>query len=190
MTLTAASRAHLRDLTVLVGMSQADLDKLWKQIVDVEMARELLLDVLPQLVAVYGAAAATLAADFYDDLRDAEQVRGRFRAIPAELPDQGRTEALARWGVAPLLGAAPDLASAKTLVSGGLQRIVANASRQTIAGSSIADPAALGWKRVGVGSSCSFCSLLLSRGAVYREATAEFRSHDHCNCTSAPEWRT
>jgi len=57
------------------------------------------------LVAIYGSAAATLGADWYDEMRAAAAVKGRFRAIPAELPDQGRTDALARRGVSPLFSA-------------------------------------------------------------------------------------
>jgi hypothetical protein len=114
-------------------------------------------------------------------------LKGRFRAIPAE-PEIDRTDALARWGVGPLFSAEPDFAAAKTLVAGGFQRLVSDADRHTIARSSVADPRAKGWMRVGSGSSCGFCQMLLGRGAVYTEATADFESHDHCNCSAAPEW--
>lgn len=144
------------------------------------------MDVLPRLVAVYGAAAATLAADWYEDFREQADIDSRFRAITAELPDVGRTDALTRWGISPLFKAEPDFASALTLVSGGLQRIVANAGRQTITQSSIDDPAAEGWQRVGSGKDCEFCAMLIGRGAVYRESTATFASHDHCSCSAAP----
>lgn len=185
MALTSLSEAHRTDLSALVRLAVADIEVLFRQITDADGARELLADVLPGLVSVYGSAAATLAADWYDDAREQAEVAGRFRAVPAELPDAGRTDALAGWGIGPLFGATPDVLSALTLVSGGFQRIVADASRQTIAGSSIADPAAEGWQRTGRGN-CAFCRMLISRGAVYREASASFASHDHCNCTAVP----
>jgi hypothetical protein len=150
-------------------------------------AKAALRDVLPALVETYGAAAAALTADWYDDLREEAEVKGRFTAIPADLGDLG-ADALAGWGVGPLYQAEPDWASATTLIEGGLQRRIANASRETVIGSSIADPAARGWKRVGVGG-CDFCRLLIGRGAVYTESTVEFESHDHCRCASAPAWQ-
>lgn len=152
-------------------------------------ARDSLLETLPGLVGLYGSAAATLAADWYDDVRDSVGIHRPFRAIPAELPDQGRTDALARWAVSPLfaefVGAAAGDA-AFTLAVGGLQRILANAGRDTITGSAIEDPAADGWQRVGYGDNCEFCMLLIDRGAVYSEATADFASHDNCNCAAMP----
>jgi hypothetical protein len=182
-TLTAA---HRRDLAELTGLAQKDLTLIWRDFNTATAARDGLIELLPRLVSIYGSAAATLGADWYDEMRDAAAVRGRFRAIPAELPDRGRTDALARWGVGPLFSATPDYDSALTLVSGGLQRIVSNADRESVVRSSVADPKARGWQRVGSGASCGFCSMLLGRGAVYSEATADFESHDHCNCGAEP----
>jgi hypothetical protein len=173
-------------LAELTGLAQNDLTLFWADYNTAQNARDGLMEVLPQLVAVYGAAAATLGADWYDEMRGAAAVKGRFRAIPAELPDIGRTDALARWGVTPLFDAEPNYASALTLVDGGLQRIISNADRQSVTGSSVADPRASGWQRVGAGASCDFCSMLLDRGAVYSEATADFLTHDHCNCGAEP----
>lgn len=154
-----------------------------------DAARDSLLTALPRLVAHYGSASATLAADWYDEVRDHARIRSRFRAIPAELPDQGRTDALARWAVSPLFAEVAGEAAGEAafaLAFGGLQRILANAGRQTITGSSIEDPAADGWQRVGYGDNCEFCMLLIDRGSVYSEATADFASHDNCNCAAMP----
>lgn len=185
-TLVEQYRADVAELT---GLAEQDLEALWRQVSDGDTARDLLLDVLPELVALYGSAAATLGADWYDEARDQTEIRGRFRAIPADLPDSGRTDALARWGVGPLFTPNPDLASSLVLVQGGLQRIVADAARQTVALSSVADPGADGWQRVGVGANCTFCSMLIGRGSVYSEAGADFASHDHCNCAAAPAFK-
>lgn len=183
----AEVRAHRRDLQVLTATAAGDLRVLFREFTTAEDARDGLMDVLPRLVGMYGAAAATLGADWYDDLRDLAGVRGRFTAIPAELPDVGRTDALARWGVGPLFAATPDFASALTLVSGGLQKIIANADRQTIQRSSTEDRRARGWARAGTGG-CDFCQMLIGRGAVYTEATADFETHDHCGCVAVPEF--
>jgi hypothetical protein len=54
--------------------------------------------------------------------------------------------------------------------------------------SAVADPGASGWQRTGSGTSCTFCRMLIGRGGVYSEATADFASHDHCNCSATPAW--
>lgn len=175
--------AHRRDLNALVRLAQNDLRLILEPINEAELARDALLDTLPQLVAIYGAAAATLAGDWYDDLRDASAARGRFTAITAELPDAGRTDILARWAVDPLFAATPDKVKALNLASGGLQRIVADADRETITVSSIEDRAARGWTRETSGG-CDFCQMLA--GNLYTEAGADFQAHDHCGCFAAP----
>lgn len=185
MATPAALRAAIGDLSALAN---DDLSALWRQVETADQARDALRDVLPALVTTYGLASATISADWYDDIRDMVEARGRFRAIPADLGDQG-ADTLAGWGVASLYQAEPDWSASKTLITGGLQRRIANFSRYTVAESAVADPAARGWQRVGSGASCDFCQMLLGRGAVYTEATAQFESHDHCNCAAEPAWR-
>ncbi|HLR96594.1 MAG TPA: hypothetical protein VK053_18870, partial [Jiangellaceae bacterium] len=178
----------LRDSVAgLVAYAAADLDTLWAGLVSADQAREALMDVLPALVETYGRAAATVAADWYDDTRIEQGVRGRFTAAPAALREPGADE-LARWGIDPLFGRNPDWGAARTLVAGGLQRRIANASRETIMNSSNADPQAEGWQRTGSGD-CDFCNLLIGRGAVYSEATADFAAHDNCRCAAQPSWK-
>lgn len=181
-------RAHRRDLEALLSLALADLDKVWRGIGTADEARDALLDLLPSLAVVYGTAAATLGADWYDELREAAEVKGRFRAIPAE-PELDRTDALARWGVGPLFTSEPDFAAAKTLVAGGFQRLVADADRHTVARSSIADPGSGRWGRATTGKSCSFCVMLATRDNYRSESSADFEAHDHCDCLATPVFR-
>ncbi len=178
----ATADAYRADITHLTTLAEDDLATLWQQVSDAVVARELLMDVLPELVAVYGAAAATLAADWYDELREEAEAAGRFRAIPAELPDRGRTDALALWGTSYLDDQEPDLSSALVLVSGGFQRIIADAGRETVTTSTVKDPASRGWRRVGSGTSCAYCT---ARNGTLR-LSPTFTSHDHCNCFAVP----
>lgn len=172
-----------RDVASLTRLASADLAALWRDVETALATEAILRDVLPELVDAYGAAAATVAADWYDDLRDEREIRGRFVAIPAEVAETG-TQALVGWA----LTEAQDLDSFKVLVEGGTQRRIANFARQTVMGSSIEDPQARGWKRTGTGR-CDFCRMLIGRGAVYRsDATANFDSHDHCGCSAVPVW--
>lgn len=173
-----------RGVARLATLASVDLAALWRDAETLQAALEPLNDALPALIEAYGAAAATYAADWYDELRDERELRGRFTAITADLADAG-TAALLGWAATE----ATELPAFQTLVQGGTQRRIANYARLTISGSSVADPQARGWQRVGDGSSCDFCSMLLGRGAVYTEATADFQAHDHCGCSAEPAWR-
>jgi hypothetical protein len=168
-------------------LAAGDLRSLWRQVQTADQAREALNDVLPLLIRSYGAAAATIAADWYDDVRDELRVPGRFRAIPAEVGNRG-ADVLARWSVGPLYDADPDWRRALVLVNGGLQRRITDVARDTTTFSSVQDPQAQGWQRAGVGE-CAFCTMLISRGAVYTSATVDFSSHDHCKCHAAPAFK-
>lgn len=165
----------------LVTLANGDLAALWRRLERAVDAEEALRDILPALIDTYGAAASVVAADWYDDLRAKQGVGGGFRADPADVPDSG-TQALVGWA----LTESTDPQAFRTLIEGGLQRRIANFSRLTVTRSSIADPQADGWQRVGSGDSCPFCRLLISRGSVYSEATADFAAHDHDDCQAAP----
>lgn len=166
----------------LVRLADRDLSRLWATVSRGASADVALRDLLPAIVREYGAAGAALAADWYDDQRDKAGVRGRFAAIPVEADDRG-TQALIGWA----LSSATDDASLHALILGGTQRRIADHVRRTVADSAVADPGARGWQRVGSGE-CAFCAMLIGRGAVYSEASADFASHDHCNCSAVPAW--
>lgn len=157
--------------------------------------REALARALPVLASEYGSAASAISADWYDDLRSSKRLKRRFRAVPAILPTPERFESLAGWAVEPMfrldLDGNPPVDAVETTVSkasGGLQRIILNAQRETVTRSTLLDPEAAGWARVGTGHTCKFCQMLLSRGAVYSAETVRFRSHDNCNCAASPSW--
>ena len=173
----AEQRQAIADLAEL---ARRDLFKLLSGVAPKDY-RDALAAVLPQLGSAYGDAAAALAADWYESLREAAEVRGRFAPVLAREPDVGRWESLAGWAASHL--------DPLALAAGGLQRSIADQHRLTIVGSSIADPAAAGWKRVARAGACGFCRMLAGRdGAVYTEASVDFKSHDNCSCTASPSW--
>lgn len=177
----AQQQAALRALYDLAKREITDALKL-VDIGDAAAVADVIYTYVPVIAERYGLAAGALAADWYDELRDAAEVAGYFRAIPAELPGMGRYEALAGWA------ASKD--DVEALVMGGVQRIIANAHRETVMRSTFADPRAEGWARFARGAeTCGFCFLLVSRGAVYTEKTATFGAHDSCDCGAGPIWK-
>ena len=187
MSSAAEQRQAVADLS---SMAVAELVSVWPQVagLDPVAAREVLVEALPDLFGPYGDAAASLAADWYEELRDEQRVAGRFRPTLAPEPVEDQWKALAGRAVGSLFGAAPRPDDALTILSGGLQRAVANQHRLTVVDSTKADPKAKGWKRVGVGHNCGFCNMLIGRGHVYRGDSVTFRAHDHCNCAASPVW--
>lgn len=176
-------QAHRADVAELVRHAQSDLGLILARYNNPETARDALIIAIPKLVAIYGAAAATVGADWYADLRDAAGVRGRFTPVTAELPGTDRTDALARWGVGPLFSGEPDHATAKTRLEGGLQRIIANADRETITVSSAEDRRSTGWTRSTSGG-CDFCEELAA--IEWGQKVPDFEAHDHCRCLAVP----
>lgn len=168
------------DLRAVTGELGTDLGSLWRTIETPQLLQRALRDTLPDLIDTYGLAASALTADWYDDLREQAGAPKRFTAVPAEIADTG-TQALIGWAA----DEATSVPAFQALILGGAQRRVADFSRLTVTGSSIADPGAAGWKRVGAGE-CDFCQMLLGRGAVYSEASADFEAHDNCHCVASP----
>lgn len=168
----------------LTRLAERDLYALWRQVTTAAQARVALNDVLPALIDTYGQAAALVAAEWYDDARDKADMKGRFRAIPAVVPDAG-APGLVAWAESE----AKDLDTMLPLILGGVTKRIANAGRGTVIGSSVADPVADGWQRLASPGSCGFCRMLAGRGAVYREETVNFGAHDNCLCQSAPAFK-
>lgn len=184
--------AHRVDVETLLSLALAELTAVWENIVSgsADQMRDAFAVALPGLVEQYGSAAATLGADWYDEIRELAGAPGRFRAVPISLPDQGRLDALVGVGTQPLFPKDPELApdpvTAKVLVDGSFQRLVADMDRDTVRGSLILDPQARGWARQTTGASCDFCVTLAGRGSVYAARTAAFSSHDNCDCIAVP----
>lgn len=70
-------------------------------------------------------------------------------------------------------------------LSGSAQRLTLNGDRATTMRTFTESDQIAGWRRVG-GGSCAFCSMLLSRGAVYSKDSVEFQAHDRCKCSAEP----
>ena len=171
-------------ITKLTGMAERDVRLLIGELSGFADMGVALNDVMPLLVDTYGDMAASVAAEWYDDLRAEQEPGGRYRARPAPIPKATGVPELVAW-------AASEANSPETMLQlalGGMQRRISDQSRATVIGSAWYDPKADGWMRVGAGDNCDFCDTLISRGAVYSAETVRFGAHDHCNCQAAPSF--
>lgn len=139
------------------------------------------------------AKAAQMAGLYVEALRRAEKAAGTATVQLATLDPERLTTALRvtslvalKRGAAAGMPASVAMPRAFVQASGSATRLILNGGRDTIRETVAADPEARGWQRVGSGRTCDFCSMLLGRGAVYTEATADFASHDHCACSAEP----
>lgn len=191
----------------VVALATRDLEEFFASL-DLDRpdrARDALAAYLPLLIQRYGEVAATLAADWYDDVRSLNRIAGRFRAVAAAPADAtARVEATVRRtmgaafapaaasavaaGSLPIVGAAARSLILPALVD-PMTKMVLAPGHGTIISSTIADPKASGWTRITRTGACKFCRMLAGRpGAVYKERTADFAAHGHCNCAAAPSW--
>lgn len=152
---------------------------------DTHAARNDLLEALPTLIESYSDGTAALAADWYDDSRDAAGARGNYLAEPVVnlRPDKIRIGGL--WTIKPLLSPVPDFPAAQERLAEVIQLETARPFRDTITTNSHRDPASVGWRRITHGG-CDLCRFLAARGAVYRQETANFATHPHCRCGAVP----
>ncbi len=154
-----------------------------------EQFRNSLISQTNLVVSRYGDSAAAVAAEWYDSVRAAEQVAGRYRAITATSPyGSGAVDGMVRRAIGPLFDETPDLAAVMRTVAQNAGKYVLGASRETIRVNSFRDPSADGWRRVARGETCDFCLMLVGRGGVYKQETAFFASHGDCDCGAAPSF--
>jgi hypothetical protein len=153
-----------------------------------ELARDALLAFTPTLVERYGAVAAALAADWYEELRAVSGAAGAFQAslaptVPADaVTAQVRYLAKHLWTPTPEAIIGPLLTSAdKYVKQPGRDTMAANARRENVS-----------WARVPTGEqTCAFCLVLASRDAVYATRASAGDSdgtgvgddyHGDCDC--------
>jgi hypothetical protein len=182
--MTAPAPTLRNGLQTVVSLALAQLADLWDlPITDLSVA---LLDVLPIAVNEFGIAAASMAADWYDDEREQAAIDGSFRAIVPALDLGG--DVLAGWAAEPLSDPEPNLDIARFRVEGGLQKRMANAANLTMTTSAAEDPQARGYMRRTRSEACPFCRMVASRGGVYTKATSTFACHERCYCESVTVW--
>lgn len=174
---TASQVAEFRqanqDLTLLAQSQLRDFLSSFRLDGDPVRVRNALLQFFPELVTSYGDVSALLATDFYDMVRDVPPSAASFRAAFAAPVDVAATEGAVRWAVGPLFDLDEPLFVSHIL--GATQRLVSERGRGSIFESAAGDPIRTGVARVPQGlSTCRFCIMLASRGAVYRsEVSAE-----------------
>lgn len=165
------------------GLVTRDLRQIWSalDLSNPAAARDLLLEVTPLLVVRYGQVAATVAADFFEDVA---KVAAMVPVIDHSLAVVGST----RWAVGPLWDGESE--KALNMLTASSTRHVAQYGRDTIH-TSTKRARGYSYARVPSGSdTCDFCIMVASRGAVYgsrRDAGGDGNEyHERCYCVPTP----
>lgn len=145
---------------------------------DTTAAIEALTELFPALVAKYGDVAAAAAADWYETVMGTAALAAD--TFPAEYAQQRARSAV--------LGNIGDPDGIGSALATSLDRYVKQAGRDTIRDSTKRDKAR--YARVPRGTTtCGFCLMLASRGAVYatkETAGALDKYHGNCDCQPVP----
>jgi len=142
------------------------------------------------------AISASLAAGYFEAFRRAERVGGAAEPVLAVFDEEAVARArtslqVTGYVTTERLRALKHADPAKVAlvgVSGAVTRHVLDGGRETLLASVRRDRRARGWARVTSAEPCEFCAMLASRGAVYRETSGPFQSHDHCACGLEPDY--
>ncbi|MFE0470476.1 hypothetical protein ACFW2V_02520 [Streptomyces sp. NPDC058947] len=174
------------------------------------------IEAVAALVARYAEASATLGADFYDSEREAAGISGTFTVQLADPPPGEQTSNSLRWATKDLWPRDEDTATvaqmdpfdirldaAMSKADGAIDRLVLNAGRETVQNAVRRDGGAIAYARAAALGCCSFCALMSSRGAVYKDRGAVgedanerfigddsvIKYHNYCRCQPIPVFR-
>lgn len=189
---TAAQVAEFRAANqALVTLAQRELREFWRSLNvagNPVAVRNALLAFFPEMLTVYGDAAALLGADWYDMLRNAPPSAARFSAALAASAGEEQAQATVRWAVGPLFEGQPDSTFAR--LTGAAQRLVLQPGRDSVWSAARADPVRTSFARVPSGpTTCRWCVMLAARGFDYSTAESAGQGrefHDHCDCVIVP----
>lgn len=176
------------------------------------------IEAVRALVAQYGNASSTAAADFYDAERVAAAATGRFTVPLLEPPPNAQVDNSLRWATKDLWPRDADdpattevqklpleqrLDAAEKKAEGVVEKLVLDQGRGTIRSAVQRDRMATGYARAAALGACAFCKLMAARGATYKDLDAAGRTanasfvgedsvikfHDFCHCQPVPIFR-
>ena len=149
-----------------------------------------LIGLVTEIATAYAEANAIAAADFYDYMADLSGRRLPAAVAASPVPVAEQVEKMMRWATGPLRFETPLPDVALQRVVGAATRLAQQPGRMTMFNMARRD--ATGYARVPQGgTTCPFCLMLCSRGAVYwsRDSAGEpdaHKFHTRCDCAIVP----
>lgn len=173
------------DLNNVVAIARAELRAFWNGLdkSDPVYTQSELVGFMQDLNDQYGSVSSTVAADWFDEIRETSNVPGVFRSFAADAVPAAQVAGSTGWALSTSDGLAALL--------GVSDRLIKQAGRDTIAFNVDRDARA-SYARVPRGDTCAFCLMLASRGPVYgskRSAGEGNKYHSSCDCIPTPSYR-
>ena len=161
--------------TLLDRLSTAavvDLERVLREVdgLPLEVQREALMDLLPELGDQYANASSLVSAQFFAELQDMQDIRNPIAPETLDGVPRSQWHALAGWSTSGSVFERGGAALMFSLMSGGLTKALAEAAADTMIGNAELQ-GGLSAQRVPRPGSCAFCGMLASRGAVYTAET-------------------
>jgi hypothetical protein len=188
----AAALQHI--LSSLGVLTVSQLVDLFNSYSDVPGFTGILHTAVPEIVGQHAQAAATVAAQWYDELNP--QSTFQASAVTDLAPE--RVKKSIDWAIH-----APGEAKPLDRLAGSAKRMVYDAARDTITENSAKEN--IGWARYAQPDACAFCRVLATRSGdnlYMSEHSAQFvvgkrgiargsrklgeKYHDHCRCVPFP----
>lgn len=179
----------------LVAMAKRDMDELFRRL-DLstpDVARDAVLEIMPELVREYGELASLAAAEWYEEVREAAGVTSAHTTSLSSGANLDAVAGSSRYATRHFWG--DDPAAALGLLSGMLQRYILYGTRDTVRRNVEQDMARPRYARVPSGvHTCAFCEMVASRGFVYHNETKAGKRglgndfHDDCDCQIVVEF--
>lgn len=214
MTTLEALEAQQAEMVSIMALAAAEALAVLNPAMSPYDLGALVRDLWPDLVAEFGAMAATSAADFYDEARSLAVAGGiAYAASLAAEPTEDDVQDSLWWALAPIFAPErePDQEQAIDRLVGNLMEWINQQHNSTLVESAAADPVGTRYARYASADACTFCRLMATRGASYRSrdsaiyVTGEFdpktssfrrglrgtrpegeKYHDHCRCIVVP----
>ena len=160
----------------------------------------------PLIVSEYSPAAATLATDWFEEIRAEAKTRRGFTPTPRLRVTDNDVAATVAKTTFDLKQAERDAqadidriaADIMRDLEGEMEKLVATSFWDTATENAQDDPDAVGWRRFARPEACKFCVMLAARGAVYTRETARFAAHGavmrggrkggNCMCLAGPAY--
>ena len=155
-----------------------------------ELVREEARRMFISLVDGYRVQAEVSGEEWYRYLR--ELAVGESTPLPSvEVPlvERRKLSSAVWWASQWLEEPNVDVERALAVLSERLDQFIKHAGREKVTQLAVADPAAKRFGRVPVGSTCTWCEMLASRGFVYtspKSAGMFMRFHYKCDCQVVP----
>lgn len=155
---------------------------------DIAALRVSCIEVLNAVCGTYADLSAARGAEFYDAAREAQGVRGSYRAVADSRRDTAKTESSVRALIESVKRHGDTGVFGRSLLS-RVDLEVRRSANDCVAYNVRRDPKRPRYARVpSGGETCGFCLMLASFGFNWRSAEQASHSHKHCDCRVVPSF--